>query len=724
MSAKGNKIVVFGATGFLGAYSCLELKKSGHDVIAVGHRTSDGGFFADYGISYIGGFSIERRDSFELLPTDIGAVVNLAGSMPARANFSQTDYIDSIVTGTINLCEWIKMKTSCRRIVFNTTPSDVWHAFRVGAIIDDDEPRRYPATGGDHDIYAIAKIAAVDVLDHYRLTDGIQPIVFRHMNIYGFHPSARYFVDGEERMSPWRILMRRAISGSPIEIYGDGSRKLELLSVYDFASAVVCAVEADLAVYGMFNLAGVHPYSLVDEIRTIVDVFGCRNKVIPAPEKPSRMETVLDCRKAKKELGWVPRLGWMESCLKIREDFIVNRFAKLWGDVSPEDVRRKTLAVIGASYLQLPLVKRAKEMGLRVICFAWPKGAVCAESCDAFYPISIVDKDKILGVCRQERIDGVTSIASDVAVPTMAYIAEKMGLIGNSVESSLKSTNKYLMRQALAAAGIPCPKFKVIEKLEEILPLEGMCYPLVVKPTDRSGSMGVTRVDTEKALRTAVVSAIAASFCHKAIVEECITDMREVSVEGISWDGEYHFLQVTDKITTGAPHYVELAHHQPALMSEKLKSRIVGVVREAVKALDIRYGATHAELMITPEEAIYITEIGARMGGDFIGSDLVALSTGYDFLEGVIQCALGEFSEIHHRRHARCSGVWFYAPETKWVYDSIVNAKCDDRIVRSELQQDDVHELTRSADRSGYFIYAGESRVEAMSDHGDCRNGR
>ena len=714
-AAKSNgKVLVLGATGFLGAYSSLALRDAGYEVVAVGHRASDGGFFMDYGITYVGGFSIERNDCFEQLPTDVCAVVNLAGSMPARADFAQTDYIESIVAGTINLCEWMRKRTSCKRIVFNTTPSDVWHAFKVGAIVGDDEPRRYPATAGDHDIYAIAKMAATDVLDHYRLTDGIQPIVFRHMNVYGFHPSARYFVDGEERMVPWRILMRRAISGSTIEIYGDGSRELELLSVYDFASAVVHAVEADSGIHGMFNLAGDHPYSLEEEIRTIVDVFGCCNKVVSAPEKPSRMETVLDRRKAKQVLGWEPQLNWRETCLKIREEFAVNRFVKLWGAVAPEDIKRKTLAVVGAGYLQLPLVRRAKEMGLRVVCFAWPEGAVCRELCDAFYPISIVDKDKILDVCRQERIDGITSIASDVAVPTMAYVAEKMGLIGNSVESSLKSTNKYLMRQALTAANVPCPKFRVVEEADKVPPIDGLRYPLIVKPTDRSGSMGVTRVNDAQSLRSAVAAAISDSFCHKAIVEECVTDMREVSVEGISWEGEYNFLQVTDKVTTGAPHYVELAHHQPAQVAEDLKLRIVDIVRKGIDALDIRYGATHAELMITPGGEIYVTEIGARMGGDFIGSDLVQLSTGYDFLEGVIRCALGEHMGIRREKHAKCSGVWFYAPETMWVHDFIVNVAHDSRIVKSELQHGSTHELTKSADRSGYFIYAGERRFNAV----------
>lgn len=719
MDKKEEKVIVLGATGFLGAYSSLALCDAEYEVIAVGHRSSDGGLFAEHGIAYIGGFSIERRGDFAKLPTDAVAIVNLAGSMPARADFDETDYLQSIAIGTINLCEWLRGETTCRRVVFNTTPSDVWHAFDVGAEVGDDTPRAYPATGGDHDVYAIAKIAATDILDHYRISAGIQPIVFRHMNIYGFQPSASYFVDGEERMSPWRILVRRAIAGEDIGIYGDGGRKLDLLSVYDFASAVVCAVRADLKVHGMFNLAGVRPYTLEEEIRTIVDVFGVGNVIKLMPERPSRMETVLTRDKARRELCWEPALDWRQTCRRIRDEFVLNRFRKLWGEVSPLDIRRRTLAVIGASYLQLPLVRRAKEMGLRVICFSWPEGAVCADECDAFYPISIVDKEKILDACRKESIDGVTSIASDVAVPTMAYVAEKMGLVGNSVESAAKSTNKYLMRLALRDAGVPCPKFAVVCEGDDFQScVKGLHFPLIVKPTDRSGSMGVSKVDSMDALRTAVAAAIEDSFCRKAIVEECIEDMREVSVEGISWAGRYHLLQITDKVTTGAPHYVELAHHQPAHLPDALRAGIQGIVENGVRALGILYGATHAELMITPDSRVYVTEIGARMGGDFIGSDLVRLSTGYDFLEGVICCALGEFDGLRFGSHSECSGVWFFAPETRWVREVIANKERHSNVVAAELQNDEVVELSKSADRSGYFIYAGKSRMGAPDQRG------
>ena len=370
---------------------------------------------------------------------------------------------------------------------------------------------------------------------------------------------------------------------------------------------------------------------------------------------------------------------------------------------------KKTIAIVGASYLQLPLVKKAKAMGLRTICFAWPEGAVCREEADAFYPISIIEKERILGICQKEGVDGIVSIASDVAVPTIAYVATRMKLVGNSEESAVKSTNKYLMRQALSKHGVSCPKFVAAKSENDIAAICSILrFPLVVKPTDRSGSMGVSKVVDEIGLRRALTVAIADSFCGKAVVEECVENMHEVSVEGISWQGEYHLLQITDKVTTGAPHYVELGHHQPAMLSDSVRDEIVKQTTLGIKALDIKNGASHAELMISGDGKVYVTEIGARMGGDFIGSDLVKLSTGYDFLEGVINVALGNFSWSWRGGARNYAGVWFYTQRTLWAKDVIAGSATDARIVSAELQTERVGELTRSADRSGYFIYCSD----------------
>lgn len=362
----------------------------------------------------------------------------------------------------------------------------------------------------------------------------------------------------------------------------------------------------------------------------------------------------------------------------------------------------KKIAIIGASYLQQPLVEKAKEMGLYTICFAWEEGAVCKDLCDKFYPISIVDKEAILKVCREEKIDAVTTIASDTAVITVDYVASQMGLISNPEEYSATTTNKYLMRQCFIEQGVPSPKFTLVDDLDHYQ-IKGFKFPLIVKPTDRSGSRGVEKVLDPVQLEEAITRAQKESFEHKAIIEEFVTG-REISVESISYQGKHFILQITDKVTTGAPFFVELEHHQPSSLPQEVKDKVKKIVLKALDALHIEYGASHSELKITEDGDIRVIEIGARMGGDFIGSDLVKLSTGYDFLKGVIEVALGDFhepvlSEYHY------SGVYFLCEETKDLLPIIQNWKEYPEIVRAEITDEILRSVECSSDRSGYLIY-------------------
>lgn len=301
-------------------------------------------------------------------------------------------------------------------------------------------------------------------------------------------------------------------------------------------------------------------------------------------------------------------------------------------------------------------------------------------------------------------------------MPTVAHVAHQLGLIGNSEHSAYISTNKYTMREALAASGANCPRFARVCSLAEALrAASSMHFPLIIKPCDRSGSMGVCKLNNQTELEQAVAAALTCSFCKEAVLEEFIEDVREISIEGISFAGTHYALAVTDKVTTGAPHYVELGHHQPSDLPQHLIDEAIRQVKLGVKALGIEYGASHPELMITPDGRVYVTEIGARMGGDFIGSDLVQLSTGYDFLRGVIDVALNQFQEPQ-RSLNKCAGVWFYAPETQWVKDFIQVPEQHPEIVKSELHEDQLKPLTRSADRAGFFIYQSNHRIDFDSN--------
>lgn len=367
------------------------------------------------------------------------------------------------------------------------------------------------------------------------------------------------------------------------------------------------------------------------------------------------------------------------------------------------------VAIIGASYLQLPVYLKAHEMGFQTIGFAWEEGAVAREYCDRFYSISIIEKDLILEVCQKEKIDGILSVASDVAVIPVNYVASKMGLIGNSIESASYSTNKFLMREKLKFAGLYCPKYFLIKNWYDIKSVEKKInYPAIVKPIDRSGSKGVTKVLNAIELKKAASVALNSSFSNQAIVEEFIEGI-EVSVEMISFNGVHYELAITDKETSGTPHFVELAHHQPSQLPQNTQKEIIDTAKKGLIALNIKNGASHPEFIIS-SDGIFVTEIGARMGGDFIGSDLVYLSTGYDFLKGVLLVATGNFI-IPKKKIRKYSGVYFYSELTQKVGDLIRNGKDKPFLVRSELTNENLLPLKQSSDRSGYLIYQDDKKI-------------
>lgn len=330
------KAIVFGATGQLGCYSAMALKSAGYEVTAVGRRASDGGFFRTKGMEFVGGITVEDKSSFERLPESrFDVVVNMAGTMPAHADRDMMPYIQSIVVGTVNVAEWMKCN-GCRRIVFNTTPSDVVDYWGTTDPIDDDANRSFPKNGNDHAVYAICKRAATDILEHLQIADGFRPCIFRHFMVYGWHPVATYYLEGVERMLPWRSMVRKCIQGEDIEIYGDTSRKKELLYIKDFASAVVRAAETDVC--GIFNLPGYKPYSLQEMVAGIVHAFADDStKIIPRPDMPDTPQILLAHGKSEKVLGWKPEWTWEKACEDMRRECAENPVELMWGENDPLD---------------------------------------------------------------------------------------------------------------------------------------------------------------------------------------------------------------------------------------------------------------------------------------------------------------------------------------------------------------------------------------------------
>ena len=366
----------------------------------------------------------------------------------------------------------------------------------------------------------------------------------------------------------------------------------------------------------------------------------------------------------------------------------------------------KKIAIIGANDFQRQLILKAKEIGLETHVFAWEDGAVGKADADYFYPISIIEKEQILEKCKEIGIHGICSIASDLAVLTVDYVAERMGLNANSIECSEIATNKFLMRKAFNKNGDPIPKFFEVSEDKEF-DISDFSFPLIVKPTDRSGSRGITKITDKSQLPAAIKAACAESFEHKAMIEE-FAEGKEYSVECVSFHGKHTLLAITEKITSGAPHFIETGHNEPAPISSEMIDKIKSVVHHALDSLKISEGASHSEIKIDDKGNIKIIEIGSRMGGDCIGSDLVRISTGYDFTRMVIQVALNENPDFEKVVEPRKAVVRFI-----FTKDDV--AECERmlsdgwELERKFIESDfDGHEVTDSSNRYGYYVMKGD----------------
>lgn len=324
-------ILIFGATGTLGAYISLHFHKLGYKVIAVGHRESDNGFFADYNIPYYS-VDISNAEDLRKLPTEsIDVVAHFAGVLPASMKgYNGSLYIDSIIKGTYNVLEFMRIN-HIPKIIFPQSLFDISYLFGSKEPILADSEMKVPLEG-DHAMYVIAKIAAVQIIEHYFKVYGIKRFILRLSRVYVYHPNPYTFTDGVKTMISDRLLIQRAEKGEPISIWGDPDRILETCCVEDFLKIVEKCAES-LLDGGVYNI-GSGGSTLDERIHAIVDVFSPSDKrsaITYEADKRAAMQFVLDISKTKSELSYEPKYSWRDYCIWFKKERELQRFAKLWG---------------------------------------------------------------------------------------------------------------------------------------------------------------------------------------------------------------------------------------------------------------------------------------------------------------------------------------------------------------------------------------------------------
>lgn len=375
----------------------------------------------------------------------------------------------------------------------------------------------------------------------------------------------------------------------------------------------------------------------------------------------------------------------------------------------------KKLMILGASILQLPAIEKAKKMGLEVIAVDMNPEAVgfTVEGVKKEV-ISTIDTESVLVAAREHKIDGILTLASDMPMRTVAAVAKELELVGVTEETALAATDKGIMRQRLQEFGVPVPAFyKVNTRDEYYQAINKLGVKCIVKPADNSGSRGVdllSNLEDSQEIEKAYHYSKSFSRNGTIVVEEYM-EGPEVSVETLSLAGKCHVIQITDKLTTGAPYFVEMGHNQPSLLPKNIQQQIEKVAKMAVKALGIQNGPSHTEIKVT-SEGPKIVEIGARLGGDNITTHLVPLSTGVDMVEACIRIALGEIPDLESK-FAKASAVRYFDLSSGLIekIDGVEEAEQLEGIKQISIVHgigENSVEIKSSVDRVGFVIAQAE----------------
>ena len=388
---------------------------------------------------------------------------------------------------------------------------------------------------------------------------------------------------------------------------------------------------------------------------------------------------------------------------------------------------QKKLLVLAAGILQVPVIKKAKEMGIYVIAADGDPEAVGLKYAEKTIVVNITSEEEVLKVAREEQIDGVIHPCSEVSMNVMGRIHDELNLSGVSRKQAVVATNKHLMREAFKKGDAPSP-ISILAKSAEDAWEQFMAMPgdAILKPSRNSGSRGIAKVSkgsngvsevSKEDFYKLYDIALEESRDNSVLIEQFI-EGPEFSVEIIVWEGKVNVLTVTDKKTTEAPHFVELGHNQPSCFPEETVALIKDAAVRGVKALGVDKCACHAEVKVQDGKA-YLMEIGARMGGDFISTVLTRLSTGIDMVAAAIDCALNIKPDLTPKAAPQGVCIRYFCPKPgKLVSISNTEVLDDPRVHEWEIYHqvgDEIPEVTSSLCRSGHVIVTEETPQKAIA---------
>ncbi len=399
-------------------------------------------------------------------------------------------------------------------------------------------------------------------------------------------------------------------------------------------------------------------------------------------------------------------------------------------------LERKKVMVLGASYLQSFIIRKIREMGHEAIVLDGNPDCEARGLADKFYHCNTVDKEGVLAIARKEGIDGIMTYASDVAAPTVSYVAEELGLPCNPFDAVNIMTDKTLTRQFMIAHGFNVPKYKEVLSLEEAsAAIREIGLPVIVKPVDGSGSKGVSKVERpsavssllgEGSLEAAFVSARDNSRSRRVIIEEFIVKKGyQVDADCFMYDGKLTFFHAMDQHQDPIAPYSPIGISAPSVESKEKTEIARQEVQRFLSLLGMRFGEYNVEYVFDDDDQLHIIEIGPRSGGNLI-PDVILESSGLDLRELNIRATLGEdcshFPFDDYTMKKNVTSFIIHSQESG-IYQALdIDRDIEDTIIFKDLfvaEGDSIHRFTGGIYALGFALMQFKEQEQMLEfiDH-------
>lgn len=378
----------------------------------------------------------------------------------------------------------------------------------------------------------------------------------------------------------------------------------------------------------------------------------------------------------------------------------------------------KTILVLGAGFYNRRVFAQIREIGFRVVAADRNPDAPGFAFVDQAEAVDITNPEGILEVARRHRVDGVMPI-NDFGVPTAAFVTQALGLPGVTPETAEAATDKGVMRDHWKRAGLAIPRYRVIRSLEEAkTAVAELGFPLVMKPTNSGGGgRGVSVLSSDEDVEWAYQFALP-HIRHGAIIVEEFLDGTEMTIEGLSYQGNTRILAMSDKYKPPLRYRVATALNYPALFPQETLDQVEELVVRAVAALGIRTGASHTEVIVTPEGP-KLVEMGARPGGGHIFSEIVREVTGINMVQELSKIVTGQEPDLEPKWRRGCVYRFFNPPAgVVRAITGVEEARALPGVVDLGIVRkpgDVIGDLANSFERSGLAVVSGADRTEAIA---------